>query len=232
VRSCCGNIAGRRRRSQVDSAQTFELVEQFLESGNNAEFGVHQFFDFGVVPGVAAELVSNPEQSFFIEFLHDEKVFILLEVETEFTLISDHSQSLWLTIAVPKFLSRQQIELYQEQGFVAPIDVMDEEEADAYLQRLQVAEAEHPDQLNAENRNNAHLAFSFLDELVHHPGILAAVEDLICASFGMWGSVLFIKEPQSKHFVSWHQDATYMGLEPQNFVTPWLALTPSNLETG
>jgi non-heme Fe2+,alpha-ketoglutarate-dependent halogenase len=133
---------------------------------------------------------------------------------------------------VPKFLSRQQIELYHEQGFVAPIDVMDEEEADAYLQRLQVAEAEHPDQLNAENRNNAHLAFSSLDELVHHPVILAAVEDLIGASFGMWGSVLFIKEPQSKHFVSWHQDATYMGLEPQNFVTPWLALTPSNPETG
>jgi non-heme Fe2+,alpha-ketoglutarate-dependent halogenase len=133
---------------------------------------------------------------------------------------------------VPKFLSRQQIEQYHEQGFVAPIDVMEEEEADAYRQRLQVAEAEHPDQLNAENRNNAHLVFSFLDELVHHPLVLDAVEDLIGDSFASWGSVLFIKEPQSKHFVSWHQDATYMGLEPQNFVTPWLALTPSNREMG
>jgi hypothetical protein len=37
----------------------------------------------------------------------------------------------------------------------------------------------YPDQLNAENRNNAHLAFSFLDELVHHPLILDAAEDLI-----------------------------------------------------
>jgi hypothetical protein len=79
-----------------------------------------------------------------------------------------------------KQLSRQQIEQYHEQGYVAPIDVMDESEADAYLQRLQAAEAEHPDQLNAENRNNAHLAFSFLDELVHHRLILDAVAvDLI-----------------------------------------------------
>ena len=134
--------------------------------------------------------------------------------------------------AVPKYLSRQQIEQYHEQGFVAPIDVMDEGEADAYLQRLQTAEAEYPDQLNAENRNNAHLAFSFLDELMHHRLILDAVEDLMGDSFASWGSVLFIKEPRSKHYVSWHQDATYMGVEPQNFVTPWLALTPSNREMG
>ena len=85
---------------------------------------------------------------------------------------------------------------------------MSEDEAEGYLQRLQAAETVYPDDLNAENRNNPHLAFSFLDELVHHPLILDAVEDLIGDSFSLWGSVLFIKEPQSKHYVSWHQDAT------------------------
>ena len=133
---------------------------------------------------------------------------------------------------MPKFLSRQQVAQYREQGFLAPIDVMAEDEADACLQRLQAAEAMYPQELNAENRNNPHLAFTFLDALVHHPLILAAVEDLTGDSFALWGSVLFIKEPQSKHYVSWHQDATYMGLEPHNFVTPWLALTPSNREMG
>ena len=44
--------------------------------------------------------------------------------------------------------------------------------------------------------------------------------------------MLFIKEPQSKGYVSWHQDATYMGIKPHDFVTPWLALTPSNRECG
>jgi hypothetical protein len=133
---------------------------------------------------------------------------------------------------VGKILSKQQIEHYHEQGFVAPVDVMSEDEALEYAQRLQAAELEYPAELNAENRNNAHLSFMFLDELVHHPLILDAVEDLIGPAFSLWGSVLFIKEPQSSHFVSWHQDATYMGITPHEFVTPWLALTPSNLETG
>ncbi len=133
---------------------------------------------------------------------------------------------------MPRFLSKQQIEQYHEQGFLSPVDVMSEDEAASYLQRLQEAEAQYPQALNAENRNNAHLCFSFLDELVHHPVLLNAVEDLVGGDFALWGSVLFIKEPQTRHFVSWHQDATYMGLEPQEFVTPWLALSPSNLETG
>ena len=133
---------------------------------------------------------------------------------------------------MPKKLTQRQVEQYREQGFVAPIDVLSEDEAGRYLELLQAAETEVPDDLNAENRNNPHLAFRFLDELVHHPVILEAVEDLIGPDFGLWGSVLFIKEPQSRHFVSWHQDATYMGLEPHDFVTPWLALTPSNLESG
>jgi len=133
---------------------------------------------------------------------------------------------------VGKILSKQQIEHYHEQGFVAPVDVMSEDEALEYAQRLQAAELEYPAELNAENRNNPHLSFMFLDELVHHPLILDAVEDLIGPAFSLWGSVLFIKESQSSHFVSWHQDATYMGITPHEFVTPWLALTPSNLETG
>lgn len=133
---------------------------------------------------------------------------------------------------MPRFLSKQQIQQYREQGFLAPVDIMSEDEAAGYLRQLQAAEAEYADELNGENRNNPHLAFCFLDEIVHHPRVLDAVEDLIGSHFGLWGSVLFIKEPQSSHFVSWHQDATYMGVEPHDFVTPWLALTPSNPEMG
>ena len=44
--------------------------------------------------------------------------------------------------------------------------------------------------------------------------------------------MLFIKEPKSSHFVSWHQDATYMGITPRHFVTPWIALTHSDRHTG
>ncbi len=131
-----------------------------------------------------------------------------------------------------KVLTDAQIEAYREQGFVAPVEVMAEGDALAFAARLEAAERAYPQALNAENRNNAHLAFSFLDELAHHPVVVDAVEDLLGPDFSLWGSVLFIKEPASSHFVSYHQDATYMGIEPHDFVTPWIALSPSNLETG
>lgn len=131
-----------------------------------------------------------------------------------------------------KFLTRQQIDAYHDQGFVSPIDLFSEDEAAAHLRRLEQAEAAFPGGLSGQNRNNAHLVLTGLDELVHHARVLDAVEDLLGADFSLWGSVLFIKEPRAPHFVSWHQDATYMGIEPHDFVTPWIALTPSNLQTG
>jgi len=133
---------------------------------------------------------------------------------------------------MPKVLTDSQIDQYHKQGYITPVDVMSEAEADELKTRLEEAESKYPQELNAENRNNPHLAFKFMDEIAHHPVILDAVEDLLGQNFALWGSVLFIKEPQSSGYVSWHQDATYMGLVPHDFVTPWLALTHSNLTNG
>lgn len=133
---------------------------------------------------------------------------------------------------MPKFLTDAQVAQYHDEGYLSPIDLMSESEAAEILAQLEAVEREHPEHVNAENRNNPHLVLSFLDALAFHNTILDAVEDLIGPDFSLWGSVLFIKEPSSKHFVSWHQDATYMGMTSNNFVTPWIALSPSTRETG
>ncbi|MGI9315803.1 MAG: phytanoyl-CoA dioxygenase family protein [bacterium] len=133
---------------------------------------------------------------------------------------------------MPKVLTSQQIDQYHELGFISPIEVMSAENAAACLAKLESAERNYPQEINPENRNNAHLSFKFLDEIVHHSVVLDVVEDLIGPNISLWGSVLFIKEPHSKGYVSWHQDATYVGIKPHDFVTPWLALTPSNRDNG
>jgi len=133
---------------------------------------------------------------------------------------------------MPKFLTESQVAQYHEEGYLSPIDLMSESEAAELLSQLEEAERLHPEHINAENRNNPHLVFKFLDELAFNEIILDAVGDIIGSDFSLWGSVLFIKEPSSKHFVSWHQDATYMGMTSNNFVTPWIALSPSNKQTG
>jgi non-haem Fe2+, alpha-ketoglutarate-dependent halogenase len=131
-----------------------------------------------------------------------------------------------------KHLSEAQVEQYFELGYCSPIDVMLEHEILELKNRLEQAEQNYPESIHSENRNNAHLVFPFLDQITRHPVIVDSVEDLLGPDIQLWGSVLFSKEPQSAGYVSWHQDATYMGLFPHDFVTPWLALTHSNPDSG
>ena len=131
-----------------------------------------------------------------------------------------------------KVLTKQQIEQYHDEGFIAPIRVISEAEALSIKSQLEEVEMQFPEEINAESRNNLHLSFEFLDELAHNPIIVDAIEDLIGPDIALWATVMFIKEPSSKHYVSWHQDATYMGMNSTDFPTPWVALSPSNLETG
>ena len=131
-----------------------------------------------------------------------------------------------------KVLTKKQIEQYHDEGFIAPIRVMSENQALKVKERIEEAEKAFPEEFNPENRNNLHLTFMVLDELAHNPIILDAVEDLIGPDFSLWSSVVFIKNPSTEQFVSWHQDATYMGMTRNDFLTPWIALTPSTEEMG
>ena len=133
---------------------------------------------------------------------------------------------------MPKVLTKEQIEQYHDEGFISPVRVISEAQALSIKNQLEQVEAEFPDEINAESRNNLHLSFAFLDALAHNKIIVDAMEDLIGPDIALWASVMFIKEPSSKQYVSWHQDATYMGLDSIDFPTPWIALSPSNIETG
>ena len=129
-------------------------------------------------------------------------------------------------------LTQKQVDQYRTTGWLAPIDVLGGAEVADLLARFEQAEREFPHDLHAENRNNAHLQFNFLADVVRHELIVEAARSLIGDDIVLWSTVLFVKEPDSSAFVSWHQDAMYMGLEPDNFVTAWLAFTPSNPDTG
>jgi hypothetical protein len=54
--------------------------------------------------------------------------------------------------------------------------------------------------------------FTWLNDLIHHPGIVDAAEDLIGPNILCWGTSFFIKEARNPGYVSWHQDSTYWGL--------------------
>ena len=131
-----------------------------------------------------------------------------------------------------KKLTQAQIDAFHHDGFVSPIDVFSEAEALRLRKELEAAEEEWPEAFQGAARNNAHLNLICLDEIVHNPILLDAIEDLIGPDILNYGTVLFIKEPNDPGFVSWHQDARYMGLEPHIGITAWVALTEANDENG
>ena len=68
--------------------------------------------------------------------------------------------------------------------------------------------------------------------MTHDAKILDAVESIIGKNILVCGTTLFIKNPNEKGFVSYHQDAKYIGLKPYNWVTAWVAITDSNENNG
>ncbi len=127
-------------------------------------------------------------------------------------------------------LSQQDVQAYRNDGVLAPLRVLDA--AGAASLRAKYEQAEARSGLPADWHDNPHLLFAWARELVCHPQILDAVEQLIGPDILCWEVDSFVKEAGSPTFVSWHQDITYWGLEADRVVTAWVALTPSTQESG
>ena len=129
-------------------------------------------------------------------------------------------------------LTNEQVSFYHEHGYIAPLDVFTASEAAEMRAELETFEISHPDAVTRHNRNNVHYVTPLFDRIAHHPKILDYVESLIGTNILVYGTTLFVKEPEQRGFISWHQDAKYIGLEPYNWVTGWLALTDVTVENG
>ena len=130
------------------------------------------------------------------------------------------------------YLTSNQLKQYEDEGFVSPINIFSKEKAKEIRNEIELIEKIMPEELEKSGRYNAHLISPLLDEVTHNSKILDAVESLIGKNILVCGTTLFIKNPFEKGFVSYHQDAKYIGLEPHNWVTAWVAITDSNEKNG
>jgi ectoine hydroxylase-related dioxygenase (phytanoyl-CoA dioxygenase family) len=133
---------------------------------------------------------------------------------------------------VPNLLSEAEIAAFWRDGYRFPVRVLSAEEARRVRDRLEAYEAQSGGPISSNMRHKVHLLFTWAAELVRHPRILDAVEDLLGPDILCWTTNFFIKEPRTPSFVSWHQDATYWGLDPDDVVTAWVALSDAPVESG
>jgi non-heme Fe2+,alpha-ketoglutarate-dependent halogenase len=131
-------------------------------------------------------------------------------------------------------LSAEQVQRYTQEGYLSPIDVFNEQDVGAFHQNLE--RFRHRLDLNGKiaGRYNQkpHLLLPWANQIVRHPRILDAVEQILGPNILCWASQFFAKDPGDNAYVSWHQDGNYWGLSSVDVMTAWVALTPSTIESG
>ena len=135
-------------------------------------------------------------------------------------------------------LSPDQINAYWRDGFLFPLPVVPAQQARAWRAELEAIEADWLDAdlplpLNTYKRVNAHCVMPLAYRIGSDPRILDAVEGVLGPDLMIYSVEFFIKEPNSDHMVSMHQDLTYWGMGAvDGLVTAWVSLSPATPASG
>lgn len=137
-------------------------------------------------------------------------------------------------------LSAQEIEHYQQHGYVVPRFAFDEDRIAALRAALDELLVRNPgirpEQLvsvhiagrNAEGVHGSEAIF----ELALDPALLDCVEALIGDDIILWGCQAFCKPAGDGMEVPWHQDGHYWPIRPLATCTVWIAIDDSTVENG
>ena len=129
-------------------------------------------------------------------------------------------------------LTAEQIEQYETDGYLTPIQMLPEAETVALRAKLEAFEAKQGGKLEPIQRSKSHLLFKWLDDLIRDPRVLDPIAQLIGPNIFCWNTLFWIKEAHSRSFVSWHQDTRYWGLSSDKVLSAWLAFSQASQESG
>ncbi len=133
----------------------------------------------------------------------------------------------------PTCLSAEQIQQWNQDGYLAPLDVLSAAEQICYRDffdgLLAATLAAGNDSYSI---SSAHLKHGRVWDLLNHPAIVGPVRDLLGSGVIGWGAHFFCKMPGDGKRVDWHQDCSYWPLTPTKAVTVWLAIDAADLGNG
>src|SRR5262245_39732855 len=129
-------------------------------------------------------------------------------------------------------LTQAQVEHFRREGYAFPFDAIPAAEAASYVAKLDSYDAILGEEAQKQLKIKAHVAAPWIVGLARNKNILDAVESLIGPDILLFGTSMFSKKARDARFVSWHQDAAYYGLDPQQEVTCWVGLTDADTENG
>lgn len=133
---------------------------------------------------------------------------------------------------MPAKLTSKQTESYENEGILFPIEVLSSTEVQRMQNGLAEIETGLGRQPKTEELHQLFLNYRWAYDLVTHPNILDAVESVLGPDILLWATSVFAKPAHDPGFISWHQDATYWGLDSGKVTTAWIALSESSTDNG
>lgn len=135
----------------------------------------------------------------------------------------------------PDCLTPEQIEAYNEYGYIRPLRIFNLEESKRhceYFNGLLDKISRLNDGRDSYSINGYQTRCRGLYDIVTDPRILDYVQDLLGTDFVCWGAHFFCKMPHDPKAVPWHQDASYWPFDKSNTVTVWLAVDDADEENA
>lgn len=128
-------------------------------------------------------------------------------------------------------LSKQQLEDYERDGVLFPIDVFSAVEVatfrGAFEALIESSRASSPKRFD-----RLHVFFDWAHQVVTHEALLDVVEAILGDDILVYGTLVLSKQPHDSRYASWHQDSFYSGLHLTPSTSAWIALTPSTRDNG
>lgn len=124
-------------------------------------------------------------------------------------------------------LSKQQLEDYERDGFLFPIDVFSAVEVAGFRNAV-----ENLIQYSPKRFDRMHLFFDWAHRIVTHNALLDVIEAILGDDILVYGTLVFWKQPHDSRYASWHQDSFYSDLHLTPSTSAWIALTPSHTANG
>jgi phytanoyl-CoA hydroxylase len=145
-----------------------------------------------------------------------------------------------------RVLSTDQVGQFDEQGYVVVTDLLDAatvEQVRAGVDRYEQRMAEHLASLEGGRiaiAEDGAITFTthlvarsdLLRDLSRQPRIVGICADLIGPDVKLYWDQAVYKKPEKPRRFPWHQDNRYAFVEPQQYLTVWVALTDATRDNG
>jgi ectoine hydroxylase-related dioxygenase (phytanoyl-CoA dioxygenase family) len=129
--------------------------------------------------------------------------------------------------------ARQLKETFTREGLVVGVPILTDDEVLRYRAAYDRIEADARARGQKARITNWHHQDPEIWSLATHPRVMEVAEAILGTDVVLISSGFFAKQPNDgDHFVDWHQDTMYWGLQPPFAITVWVAIDDSDAANG